>query len=263
MPAATSNRNRKHIVSMLTASIYDIHGNLPALSAVLAEIRATGADEIIVGGDLLPGPFARETLDLLHDLDLPARFILGNGDRAVLDVLRGNEPTSVPPHFRPIIEWNAAQLTDVHRDWMASWPATLTTNIEGIGKVLFCHATPRNDTDIFTRNTREEKLLPLIEPPGVDVVVCGHTHMQFDRAVGKTRVVNSGSVGMPFGKPGAYWLLFDNGIQLKRTAYDLESAAAQIRTTAYPQAEQFASGNVLNPPSEETILATYANMEFN
>jgi diadenosine tetraphosphatase ApaH/serine/threonine PP2A family protein phosphatase len=128
--------------------------------------------------------------------------------------------------------------------------------------VTFCHATPRNDTEIFSRETPDEKLIPIFDTIGASVVVCGHTHMQFDRIIGSTRVVNAGSVGMPFGKPGAYWLLLDNGLKLKRTDYDLEKAAQRIRGTDYPQAEQFAAGNVLDPPSEETILAVYRNAEL-
>ena len=247
---------------MTTAAIYDVHGNLPALEAVMSEIRSARVTEIIVGGDILPGPMPRETLDFLRDAAIPLRLIHGNGDRAVLDVLNGNEPTSVPAAFRPLIEWNAAQLTEDHRGWIASWPLTLTTHIAGIGSVLFCHATPRNDTDIFSRNTAADKLAPILDLPDIDVVVCGHTHMQFDRSVGNTRVVNSGSVGMPFGNPGAYWLLFDNAIQFKRTDYDRPAAADRIRRTSYPQAEQFASMNILNPPSEESILTAYAAQEL-
>lgn len=86
--------------------------------------------------------------------------------------------------------------------------------------------------------------------------------MQFDRTIGGTRVVNAGSVGMPFGEPGAYWLLLASGVELRRTAYDLTSAAARIRATEYPQAEEFASRNVLNPPSEQQILDAYSRAEL-
>jgi len=78
--------------------------------------------------------------------------------------------------------------------------------------------------------------------------------MQLDRTVGNVRVVNAGSVGMPYGEPGAYWLLLGPGVQLRRTPYDLAKAAERIRDTSYPQAEDFAAGNVLQPPSEEKML---------
>jgi hypothetical protein len=108
----------------------------------------------------------------------------------------------------------------------------------------------------------EERLTPIFTPLGVPLAVCGHTHMQFDRQIGPTRVVNAGSVGMPSGEPGAYWLLLGPGVELRRTGYDLERAADGIRQSPYPQAEQFAAGNVLRPPAETDILAAYANAEL-
>ena len=96
---------------------------------------------------------------------------------------------------------------------------------------------------------------------GAALVVCGHTHMQFDRTVGTTRIVNAGSVGMPFGAPGAYWLLLGPGVELRRTTYDLENAATRIRATSYPQAESFAATNVIKPPSEESILEMFHSAE--
>jgi predicted phosphodiesterase len=128
--------------------------------------------------------------------------------------------------------------------------------------VLFCHATPRNDTEIFTRLTPEERLLPLFAGLGVSTVICGHTHMQFDRMIGRVRVVNAGSVGMPFGSPGADWLLLGPGIELRHTLYDLEQAAERIRGTSYPQAEDFAARNVLRPPSEREMLEAFARVEI-
>jgi diadenosine tetraphosphatase ApaH/serine/threonine PP2A family protein phosphatase len=128
--------------------------------------------------------------------------------------------------------------------------------------VLFCHSTPRSETECFTRRTDENRLLPLFEPLGVDVAVCGHTHMQFNRRVGSTRVVNAGSVGMPFGEPGAYWLLLGPDVELRKTSYDLDAAAERIRRTAYPQAEGFAARSVLAPPSEEAMLTAFAPFEL-
>jgi diadenosine tetraphosphatase ApaH/serine/threonine PP2A family protein phosphatase len=91
------------------------------------------------------------------------------------------------------------------------------------------------------------------------VVVCGHTHMQFDRMIGTTRVVNAGSVGMPFGEPGAYWLLLGPDVELRHTSYDLKRAAERIRQTDYPQAEDFAARYVLQPPSEGEMLEVFTN----
>jgi diadenosine tetraphosphatase ApaH/serine/threonine PP2A family protein phosphatase len=134
--------------------------------------------------------------------------------------------------------------------------------IHGLGDVLFCHATPRNDTEIFTRLTSDERLAPVFDGLDVPVVVCGHTHMQFDRTIGTIRVVNAGSVGMPFQEPGAYWLLLGPDVQLRRTSYDLANAAERIRQTTYPQAEDFAARNVLQPPSERDTLESFSRFEL-
>lgn len=239
---------------MPLAAIYDIHGNLPALEAVLEEIHRTDIEEIVVGGDVTLGPMPRETLACLLRLDLPVQFIQGNCDREVLTVMAGTDKGAVPGHSREIMRWVAQQLQAEDEKVLASWSKTVRVQIPGLGEVLFCHATPRNDTDVFTRSTPEDRLLPLFEGLNVPMVVCGHTHMQFDRTIGKVRVVNAGSVGMPYGKPGAYWLLLGPDVQFRRTSYDLEKAAARIRDTKYPQAEDFAARNVLQPPSEKEIL---------
>src|SRR5262249_55823957 len=118
------------------------------------------------------------------------------------------------------------------------------------------------ETEGFTRLTADERLLPLFEPFRAAVVVCGHTHMQFDRQVGSTRIVNAGSVGAPFGEPGAYWLLLGPGVELRRTPYDFADAAERIRATEYPQAEDFAAKSVLAPPSEEAMLKFFAPFEL-
>ena len=247
---------------MRIAALYDIHGNLPALEAVLEDVRRAGVDLVVVGGDVVPGPMPRETMACLLDLDLPARFLRGNGDREVLARMEGRETGSVPERFREVMDWVAGQLGPEHARLFAAWPETLRTEVQGLGEVLFCHATPRSDSEIFTRRTPEERLLPLFAGLGVPLAVCGHTHMQFDRTVGATRVVNAGSVGMPFGEPGAYWLLLGPDVELRQTPYDLAGAAERIRGTEYPQAEEFAANNVLRPPSEEEILAAFAGAEL-
>lgn len=244
------------------AAIYDIHGNLPALDAVLTEIRSAGIEEIVVGGDVIPGPMPREALDRLLALDLDVRFITGNGERVVLGEMNGIESEEVPPPFREGIRWTAHQLDARHKAAIASWPAQLELEIDSLGSVLFVHATPRNDTEIFTRNTSVARLLPVFSGVAANIVVCGHTHMQFDRMVGRVRVVNAGSVGMPFGNPGAYWLELGSEVRMRRTQYDLAAAAEQIRGTTYPQANDFALHNVLQPPAEQQILDAYANAEL-
>jgi putative phosphoesterase len=247
---------------MRVAALYDIHGNLPALEAVLAEIRQAGVEQIVVGGDVVPGPMPRETLARLLNLDVPVQFIQGNGDREVLGRMRGMEIGAVPERLRETVRWVVQQLQPDYEPVLASWPLTTRIKIEGLGAVLFCHATPRNNTEIFTRLTTEDKLLPVFAGLDVAMVVCGHTHMQFDRTVGKIRVVNAGSVGMAYGAPGAYWLLLGPDVQLRHTPYDLTQAAERIRATPYPQAEEFAARNVLQPPSEQEALEVFTKAEL-
>jgi len=258
---------------MRVAAIYDLHGNLPALEAVLEDIRQAEVDRIVVGGDVVPGPMPRETLARLLDLDIPMQFVYGNGELAVLAQMAATDPSTVtywgtssgaplPEPHREVLRWTAKQLHPEYEKLLASWPKTLSLKISGLGVVLFCHATPRNETEIFTRRTSEEHLLPVFEGLNAPVVVCGHTHMQFDRMIGRIRVVNAGSVGMPFGEPGADWLLLGPNVQLRHTNYDLTEAAERIRGTKYPQAEDVAARYVLHPPSEGEMLEVFGKAEL-
>ena len=235
---------------MIVAALYDIHGNLPALEAVLAEVGRTEAETILVGGDVMPGPMCPEAMALLREQELPVLYIRGNGDREVLAIRAGGEGGNFPASVREVMHWVAGALTPEQARLAATWPETVTIDVDGLGPVLFCHATPRDDNEIFTRLTPEERVEPALAGVGPKLVVCGHTHMQFDRKIGPKRVVNAGSVGMPFGEPGAYWMLLGPKVELRRTEYDLEAAATRIRATEYPQSEEFARGNVLDPPTE-------------
>ena len=156
----------------------------------------------------------------------------------------------------------ASHIEPHQKEWIATWPMTLTRNIEPFGTVLFCHATPQNDTDIFSKETDEEKLRPIFESVDASLIICGHTHMQFDRIIAGIRVVNAGSVGMPFGRPGADWLLLGPDVQLRHTSYDLQQGAARIRDSAYPQALEFAEQHVLQPPSEAAMLDAFTGASF-
>ena|SRR5579864_5152259 len=247
---------------MRVAAVYDIHSNLPALEAVLQDIRQAKVDCIVVGGDVFPGPMPRETIKCLLDLDIPVQFIQGNCDREVLECMRGTETSSVPEEVRDIMRWAAQQLYPEYESLIASWPKTLRIQVSGLGDVLFCHATPRSDIEVFTRLTPEDRLLPIFKEVDVPVVVCGHTHMQFNRTIGSMRILNAGSVGMPYGEPGAYWLLLGPDVQLRHTDYDLAKAAERIRNTEYPQAHDFAASNVQQPPSEEEALKAFTPLEL-
>ncbi len=242
---------------MRVAALYDIHGNLPALEAVLHDVQRAGVDHIVVGGDVVPGPMPRETVDALLNLEAPAQFIVGNGENEVLAMLAGIDTGRVPEQFSETIRWVGQALTAEHAQLLGDWPQTVQLAIPGLGDVLFCHATPRDDNEVFTRLTPEERLLPVFEPVDAAMVVCGHTHMQFDRQIGRHRVVNAGSIGSPWGEPGAYWLLLGPDVELRHTPYDLAAAAARIRATDYPLEDEFGAGWVLQPPSETEMLELY------
>ena len=245
---------------MRIAALYDIHGNLPALEAVLDEVHRERVDQIVVGGDVVPGPMPRDTIDRLAQSTVPVRFIHGNGDREVLAFMSGLRTDwycGARPEWREPIEWTAQQLEPRHQELLAGWPLTCRIDHRQLGGVLFCHATPQNDTDCFTRLTSDEQIVRLLGQVDARLVVCGHTHMQFDRTVNGIRIVNAGSVGMPFGETGAYWLLLGPDVHLRRTPYDLVTAAGRIRATDYPDVERFAMRHVLNPPSAEQMLDVF------
>lgn len=247
---------------MKIAALYDIHANLPALDAVLREVSDVKVDRIVIGGDVLPGPMPLEALARLAELECPVEFILGNGEVAVLDCLAGKIPR-VPEPYQPTLRWVAGEISADQVRAISGWPKTLRITLAGLGEVLFCHATPRNENEIFTETTPEHTLLPIFTDARADVLICGHTHMQFERTVGATRVANAGSVGMPFGKPGADWLLFSpSGIEFRHTSYNLREAAERIRRTSYPQSGEFAAKSILQPPSKEEMLKVFARAEI-
>jgi putative phosphoesterase len=199
------------------AALYDIHGNLPALDAVLAEVDA---DLIVVGGDMAAGAWPSEVLERLRALD-SVRFIRGNADREIVETDRAG---LAPPE---IMEFVRGRLSDEAIEFLGALPLTETVDVNGLGTVLFCHATPRSDEEILTRISPDERWQESFEGIDADVVVCGHTHVQFDRDIAGVRLVNAGSVGMPYeDEPGAYWALLGRTVELRRTAYEPGDLAA-------------------------------------
>jgi putative phosphoesterase len=242
---------------MRIAALNDIHGNLPALEAVLADVEAAGVDRIVLGGDIASGPMPAETLDLLLGLGDRVAALHGNADRELVRLFDGGEPDpAIPDAWRDAVRWAARRLQPRHRDHLAGLAATLTFAVDGVGEVLFCHATPRNDVEVFTEAAPDQRVASMFAGVRADLVVCGHTHMQFERRIGGVRVVNAGSVGMAYGEPGAHWLLLGRDVELRRTAYDLEGAVALIRATGYPGAEPLAA-TLLSPPSAAEATAAF------
>jgi putative phosphoesterase len=187
------------------AALYDIHGNLAALEAVLAEVPAEAT--ILVGGDICAGgEQPSETLARLRGLGDRVAWLRGNSDRE----LYPGEEGLAPPE---VIEDARSHLSEEEIEFLHALPET-----QLIDNVLYCHASPRNDVDIFTERTPEERIAFLFEGLDVTTVVCGHTHTQYERRIAGLRVVNAGSVGMPYEEqPGAYWLL---DLEHRRTPYD-------------------------------------------
>jgi predicted phosphodiesterase len=198
------------------AALYDVHAMPWALEAVLADAQA---DAIVFGGDLVGGPCPRETLELARSVD--ATFVRGNAERALGERDRELlEPEDVA--------------------WLVSLPMTVT--LDG---VLYCHATPDDDMPMTTVFTPDEAIASAFA--GVEgTVVIGHTHHQFDRTVGALRVVNAGSVGMPYeGEVAAFWLLVEDGEpSFRRTPIDVDRAAAAILASSWPGAEEFVAENI-------------------
>ena len=243
---------------MRVAALADVHGNLPALEAVLAEVERERPDFVVFCGDVASGPMPGETIERLMKVER-ARFVRGNADRGLIDEFDGKPPAELPGPFG---DWAAKQISRHQRDFLISFEATVTLDgVDGVGRVLFCHATPQNDVDVFTADTPSDRVRKLLGDVDARVVVCGHTHMQFDRTVDGLRVINPGSVGMPYGKPGAYWAMLGPGIRPRRTDYDRESAAARIRRLSWPNANEFAQKNVLTVPSVEEALEFLGKVE--
>jgi predicted phosphodiesterase len=187
------------------AALYDVHGNLAALEAVLAEVPDDAT--IVVGGDICAGgEQPSETLARLRGLGDRVVWLRGNSERELVageDGLASDE----------FLEGARSELSDEEIEFLYGLPET-----QRLEDVLYCHASPRNDLDIFTERTPEERIAFLFDDLDVATVVCGHTHTQFERTVAGVRVVNAGSVGMAYEEePGAYWLL---DLVHRRTPYE-------------------------------------------
>jgi diadenosine tetraphosphatase ApaH/serine/threonine PP2A family protein phosphatase len=185
-----------------------------------------------------------------------AWFIHGNADRELVSHYDGTSDVRQRVEEADIWvlrgEWAARQLTETQRDFLAGLPETVALDVEGLGQTLFCHGSPRSDEEIVTRITPERRLREVLDGVKETVVVCGHTHVQFDRAFDGKRIINAGSVGMPYEREAAaYWVLLGPDVSLRRTNYDVEDAAARFRASAFPEADEFVTESLLNPPDPD------------
>jgi predicted phosphodiesterase len=245
------------LAGMRVAVLSDIHGVLPALEAALAEPDVRSADRIVLTGDLAAGPQPVETLDLLRGLGERAVWVRGNADRELVDLRRGGG-TDIPD---PIGPWAAEQLRPDQVRLLDGLPLTATLDVDGFGRVLFCHATPRDDQEVVlvdSAMTRWSQVFATLHP-AVSMVVCGHTHMPFVRLADRRLVVNPGSVGMPYGGAGAHWALLDGGaVTLRRTAFDPDSACARlVAESGYPGVAEWADYFVRAKASDFEALTVF------
>lgn len=245
---------------MRVAVLADIHGNLPALDAVLSDVDAARADAIVLNGDLATGPMPAETLDRLAGLGSRAIWVRGNADRELAAACDGQLDPGLPEVARAPTEYCATRLAGRHRDLLADLPLSVTLDVTGLGAVRFCHATARSDTEIVLVDSPVDRYREAFAGAAEPTVVLGHTHMPFDRLADCRRFVNPGSVGMPYGGTGAYWALLGPDVVLRHTEYDRGAAGEMFRAAApeYPGLAEFIAENVLTVPSDALALAAFS-----
>ncbi len=245
-------------IAARVAVISDIHGNLHAMDAVLEEIGREQVEAVVVCGDVASGPFPAKTINRLADLPGRKFFIRGNADREMVTAYDSRAPFN-PEEKNParfFAAWSAQRINQEQRDFLAGFAERIVLQVDGLGQVCFCHGTPQSDEEIITLLTPEADLLRILEGVEEKVVIGGHTHHQYDRGAGGYRVINAGSVGMPYeGRPGAYWALLGPEVQLRRTEYDVEGAIAAAESAGYPHHGY--REMMLNPPKPEEVAAFF------
>jgi len=241
------------------AVVSDVHANVAALTAVLADIEAAGADLVVSCGDLTWGSQPDETIALMRSLGEKALFVRGNGERAVLEIAAGTRVAETPREA-----WVPARHSEPSLGFVAAIPFSIVVDIAGLGAVRFCHGSPRSDTEVVTPATTAERFAALSAGLGEQVLVTGHTHIQFDRRVAGRRSVNPGSVGLPYhnGEPGtAYWALLGPDVALRQTRYEVTAATEVGPRTGDPGAEKIAE-LLMSPPHPADITAQAERLVF-
>jgi predicted phosphodiesterase len=232
------------------AALADVHGNAPALEAVLADLADEQVDLVVFCGDLTWGPLPQETLELVRAMTLETRFVRGNGDRMV-GVERGPRGT-----------WIAAQHGDAATAFVNGFDHAVVADVDGLGPTRFVHGSPRSDEECVTERTPAERVSEFMAGVPERVVVTAHVHVSYDRIVGDVRLLSPGSVGLPYeGERGARWALLGPDVELRRTAYDVERAAALFRESGIPEVEKDL-GLLLEPITREESIAHAENVVF-
>jgi predicted phosphodiesterase len=245
---------------MNVLALYDIHGNLDALEAVLADPRAAGADAIVVGGDVVPGAFSKECLLLLRAHELPVHWVRGNGEREAAEAhASGLDAEHVSP--TDPARFTAALTASALGGKLSSWVGTLPTTVELDG-VLYCHASPRSDEEMLTRISPAERWAKALGGVEQALVVGGHTHQQDDRVVGTVRFVNAGSVGLPYeGDAAARWAWISEGTpELRHTAYDGAAAGRRMLAAGWPDQDSI-DGGLIDPVDPMFVTKLFEGVE--
>ena len=232
------------------AAIYDVHGNLPALEAVLAEVEREQPDVVVFGGDMAAGWYPVEVLARLRQVS-NARFVAGNCERVMLQIYDGE----LEGQFE-LTDAAARKISRADRDFMAAFEPTVEIEIEGLGPVLFCHATPHSDEDLVTPLTPIAEAEQLLAGAPA-VVVHGHIHVQGDTRMGRHRLVNAGSVGIPYGSTAACWALLGPDVGLRQTHYDLDRAVPQLASAPNWDGSQEWAERLRRPPTAADALAQH------
>jgi putative phosphoesterase len=241
------------------AVISDVHANIAALTAVLADIEPADVDLIISCGDLTWGSYPDETIATMRGLGARALFVRGNGERAVLEISDGRRSADSPREA-----WVPARHSASSLEFVAAIPFSVVIEITGLGPVRFCHGSPRSDTEVVTPATPDERFAQLCAGLDEQILVTGHTHLQFDRRVAGRRSVNPGSVGLPYhdGEPGtAYWALLGPDVTLRQTRYDITAALEAGASSGDPAAAKI-TDLLMSPPSPGEIMAETERLVF-
>jgi predicted phosphodiesterase len=246
---------------MAVAVLSDIHGVGPALDAVLAEPDVRAAERIVVTGDIAAGPQPVEVLDRLTGLGDRVVWVRGNAERELVRLARDGHRVAADSMSR----YAADRLTPEHVELLDGLPHPVTLDVDGFGRVLFCHGTPRDDEEVVLVDTRAQKWREVFAgvPDDVTTIVCGHTHMPFIRLVDRRLVINAGSLGMPYGQVAAQWVhLADGAATLRRTGYDIEAARAVIRATCtFPDVDQWTDEYLYSRNSDLDALAAFGPLD--
>ena len=235
---------------MRVAALADVHGNAPALEAVLAELANEHVDLIVFCGDLTWGPLPNETLAIVRGLGTPVRFVRGNADRSV-GVLLDERGT-----------WMAAQHDAEGTSFVHGFDQSVVVDVAGLGPTRFVHGSPRSDEECVTPRTPPERVDEFMSGVPERVVVTAHVHVSYDRQVGDIRLVGPGSVGRPYeDEPGARWALLGPDVELRRTEYDRDRAAALYRASGIPLLEQDLE-LLLTPPGRDEAAEHAESLVF-